>query len=373
MKVFSNRKTGLVLIAAWFLSVGCQSVRQTTDDETMRSRTSPSPSQESSAFAPVPTPAVPAGEYLVIDLSGGLETPSFPVSHLAEAPSGGWGDEYKTYKLVLRRIPAGSFKMGSPGGELGRHENEDLHEVELSEPFYIGVFEVTCRQWELVTGKTAVHLRNPGTLMAPVSNVSYEMVRGSDKGAKWPASDTVDDVSFLGLLRDKSGIRFDLPTEAQWEYACRAGTSTALNNGKNLSHEAADPALAAVGRFCQVPDPNEPGTWRFSADVIKVGSLAPNGWGLYDMHGNVMEWCLDWYRPHLGTAAVSGPRGGPAAPDTTRGPDDSRGTSTRVLRGGCAHDYALECRSAARVHDFENAKDSGGIANYGFRLACPGN
>ena len=92
------------------------------------------------------------GLYMVVDLSGGTSASNYPVSYLSGVPSDGWTDEYKTTKLVMRRIPAGTFTMGSPSGELSRSDDERQHRVTLTKDFYIGVFEVTQRQWELVMG-----------------------------------------------------------------------------------------------------------------------------------------------------------------------------------------------------------------------------
>lgn len=308
----------------------------------------------------------PAGDYLVIDLSKGRDAASFPVSRLSSAPVDGWGDEYRTFKLVLRHIPAGTFMMGSLAEEPCRVDNEDLHEVTLSKSFHIGVFEVTQRQWELVMGELPVLIRNTKTLMAPVSNVSYEIIRGSNKGAKWPTSDEVDDETFLGVLRAKTGLRFDLPTEAQWEYACRAGTSSSLNNGTDVAGRGAAENVATVAVTCHRPA--EDGFWRFDATPVKVGSLAPNDWGLYDMHGNALEWCLDWYSSHLGSEPAKDPKGAVADPS---GHAPYRCWSTHVLRGGCSHDTSESVRSAARVSDAPNARDADGIAVFGFRVACP--
>lgn len=170
--------------------------------------------------------------YLVVDLSGGTGASTFPVSYLSDIPSGGWTDEYKTTKFVLRKVREGTFNMGSPETEVGRGDNEPLHHVTLTHGFYIGVFETTQKQWELVMGT------NPSQYPAdnhPVEKVSYDMIRGADAGAAFPANNAVDAASFLGVIRAKTGVDgFDLPTEAQWEYACRAGTETALNSGKEL-------------------------------------------------------------------------------------------------------------------------------------------
>ena len=157
-------------------------------------------------------------EYLVVDLSTGSEATSYPVSSLAEIPAGGWTDEYKTTKLVLRKIPAGTFTMGSPENELGRYSDETQHQVTLTKDFYVGVFEVTQKQWELVMGVWPSYFYNASYRDSrPVERVSYDDIRGSGVGSGWPASSAVDTESFLGRLRTKTGLDFDLPTEAQWE------------------------------------------------------------------------------------------------------------------------------------------------------------
>ena len=216
--------------------------------------------------------------YMVIDLSRGTKAKEYPVKYLADVPKGGWDDEYKTDKLVLRKIEAGTFVMGSPEDEVGREDDEKQHEVKLTKEFYIGVFEVTQKQWELVSGDFPSGFNNPKYRDArPVETVNYNDIRGAVEGAKWPASDNVDATSFLGRLRLRTGKAFDLPTEAQWEYACRAGTVTALNNGKILTE---------VGR-CKANSGDGLRNGDTAVGTAKVGSYLPNAWGLYDMHGNV--------------------------------------------------------------------------------------
>ena len=143
--------------------------------------------------------------YMVVDLSAGSNATSYPVSYLAEPPKEGFNtDEYKTAKLVLRRIKSGSFKMGEDGGD-----------VTLTNPFYCGIFQVTQKQYMLVMGT------NPSKYTGdkrPVECVSYDMIRGKSNGALWPLCSAVD-VSFMGKLRARTGLDFDLPTEAQWEFA----------------------------------------------------------------------------------------------------------------------------------------------------------
>lgn len=261
--------------------------------------------------------------YCVIDLSAGSSATSYPVTYLAEAPSGGFNvSEYKTSKLVLKRIEAGSFKMGGSGS----------YDVTLTKPFYCGLFEVTQRQWELVTGSNPCSSTSYGKGNSyPVHYVSYNMIRGSSVGAGWPSSSAVDASSFLGKLRARTGLDFDLPTEAQWEYACRAGTTTKYSYGDSV---------------------NESYMWydgNTSSKSHEVGTKSPNPWGLYDMHGNEWEWCLDWYASSL------------------TGGTDPKGSSSgsyRVLRGGCWDSLASGCVSSIRNY----RSPSHEIYYYGFRL-----
>ena len=251
---------------------------------------------------------VAAGNYLVIDLSGGPSASSYPVSYLTAVPTGGWSDTYKTTKLVMRKIPKGSFTMGSPADELGRDSDEPQHQVTLTKDFYIGVFEVTQRQWELVMGNRPSYFNNASHYATrPVESVSYYDIRenpanSDDPAADWPANSIVNATSFMGKLRAKTGLStFDLPTESQWEYACRAGTTTALNSGYNLTSTGSDPRMDAVGRYWYNGGSGYTQNGDTSVATAKAGSYLPNAWGLYDMHGNVWEWCLDWYGTYPGS------------------------------------------------------------------------
>ena len=247
--------------------------------------------------------------YCVIDLSAGPTASNYPVSYLAAEPKDGWTDEYKTKKLVLRRIEPGKFKM------------QGKYEATLTKPYYIGIFEITQMQYLLVTGKKCAKFKGG---KRPVEMVSYNDIRGSSEGAKWPSSSAVDADSFMGRLRARTKLDFDLPTEAQWENACRAGTTSVYNNGGDSKDD-----LEKLGRY---NDNHSDGKGGFSQHTV-VGSYMPNAWGLYDMHGNVWEWCLDWDGSE------------------TFGMIDPKGASVgakRVFRGGSVLDSALGCSSASR-------------------------
>ncbi|MGA2265172.1 MAG: formylglycine-generating enzyme family protein [Phycisphaerae bacterium] len=175
-------------------------------------------------------------------------------------------------KLVL--IPAGKFMMGSPAGEADRHANEGpQHEVTISKPFYMGVTEVTQEQYEQVMGKNPSHFKGAQN---PVESVSWN-----------------DAAEFCRKLSKRTGQAVRLPTEAEWEYACRAGAGTRYCFGD---------AEAELGDYAWHHD-NSEGT------THPVGQKKPNVWGLYDMHGNVMEWCADWYSDSYANAASQDPQG----------------------------------------------------------------
>ena len=205
--------------------------------------------------------------YCVIDLSSGAHSESYPVYYLDSEPVNGWSDEYKTSKLVLRRVEPGIFLMQG-----NKH-------VTLTQPFYIGVYPVTQAQYKLVCGT------NPSSNNAnekfPVE-ISWNDARGNSVEYDWPTIKMVKSDSFVGRLQIRSGLPLDFPTEAQWEYACRAGTTSSYNNGGSDSKD-----LDVIGKFN-----NTQGTVR--PDYSEVGSYAANLLGLYDMHGNVGEWCLDY-------------------------------------------------------------------------------
>jgi len=233
--------------------------------------------------------------------------------------------------IVLRLIPAGAFLMGSPASEKQRKDDEVQHTVRITKPFYMGKYEVTQGQWQKVMGNTPAKFKDVGA-NGPVERVSWN-----------------DCQEFLRKLEELEGLpegSIRLPTEAEWEYACRAGTQTAFCYGDDLD--------SSMANF----DGNYPygngskGAYRES--TMPVGSFKPNAWGLYDMHGNVWEWCQDWYGQYSTNDAVD-PRG-------------SNLGSVHVLRGGSwCYGGARDCRSACR---YVSNPGSSWI-DFGFRLSLP--
>ncbi len=234
--------------------------------------------------------------------------------------------EIQGLKFTFSRIEKGSFKMGSnEATEIGRDIDEILHEVNITKPFYMGKYEITQAQWKAVMGTDKTNSWFTGDSL-PIENVSWNDVQ-----------------EFITKLNALTGNNYRLPTEAEWEYACRAGGDTPFNTGDNLTTEQAN----YNGEF---PYGNNPSGIN-RASTIKVGSFAPNAWGLYDMHGNVWEWCSDWYGPYEAATLTDpvGPIEGPG----------------KVIRGGSYLNHAAHCRSANR--DYTKAENKYRIV--GFRLA----
>jgi formylglycine-generating enzyme required for sulfatase activity len=210
--------------------------------------------------------------------------------------------------MNLVRIEPGSFLMGSSDKEEGHEDNEVQHRVKLTKPFYMAATTVTQKQWKAVMGTDPSYFKGE-TL--PVEQVSWG-----------------DAVSFCRKLSEKEGKNYRLPTEAEWEYACRAGTTTPFNTGATISTGQAN-----------YNGNNTYGSGVKGAYRVKttpVGSFKPNAWGLYDMHGNVWQWCSDIYAAYTGDAT-----------DPT-GPDSNADHSSRVLRGGSWDDGPRNCRAAYR-------------------------
>ena len=217
-----------------------------------------------------------------------------------------------TVNLDMIWINPGTFMMGSPEDELGRESDETQHQVTLTKGYWLGKYEVTQSQYEAVMGSNPSGFKGADR---PVEKVSW------DNAMRFCAKLNAQEKA-AGRLPE--GYEYTLPTEAQWEYACRADTTTALNNGKNLTNYRECSEIDEVGWY----------EWNSDMQTHSVGLKKPNAWGLYDMHGNVFEWCLDWYGDYPSTAVAN-----PTGP--TSG-------SFRVRRGGCWCVEACDNRSASR-------------------------
>jgi formylglycine-generating enzyme required for sulfatase activity len=220
-------------------------------------------------------------------------------------------------------VPAGHFVMGSPESEVDREAQETRHDVILSHAFWLGQYEVTQEQWRRVMGTAPSHFAGAAANL-PVENVNWFEVG-----------------EFLRRLAAISpGNRFRLPTEAEWEYACRGGTRTAFASGEGLTpadaNIAATPETAAAGK------------------TMPVGSFAPNAWQIYDLHGNVWEWTADEYCPYAG---------GPVT-DPTPG----CGAALKVIHGGSWRFLADSARCALRYT--HRPQDRG--PSLGFRIVREG-
>ena len=285
-------------------------------------------------------------------------------------------------KLVL--IPAGEFMMGSAESaeEVARafrdygaprasvfEDEHPRHRVRITEPFYLGVYEVTVGQFRQFVEETGYRTdAEKGTLFKGAVGIDPKTGKvgisaeyswrnaGFEQTDEHPVVNVSwnDAVAFCEWLSDKEGREYRLPTEAEWEYACRAGTTTRYYHGDDPED------LATVGNVrdatlrARFPDFD----WTIKAEdgyvfTAPVGNFKPNAYGLYDMHGNVAQWCSDWYgHDYYKNSPVDDPQG-PAS------------GSYRVARGGCWYDIAALCRSACRDSD---GPGNGGV-HLGFRVA----
>jgi len=229
--------------------------------------------------------------------------------------------KYNGVEYAFRYCPAGTFTMGSPESEKGRRDDETQHKVRLTKGFWMLETPVTQGLWTAVTGD------NPSWFCATGGGSSE--VQGMDT-TNFPVEEVGwnDCQKFIEKLNQfaPEGMKFSLPTEAQWEYACRAGTTTPYSLGTSLNGDKAN----CDGRYPY--GTSKEGAYLGRACAVK--SYAPNPWGLYDLHGNVYEWCADWYGAYPSGSVVD--------------PTGFTNASRRVVRGGGWHDYAKYCRSAYR-------------------------
>jgi formylglycine-generating enzyme required for sulfatase activity len=240
-------------------------------------------------------------------------------------------------KIQLVRIEPGKFRIGSPPGEEGRRDDEEQHEVEITEPYGIGVYVVTQAQYRQVMGM------KPSLFSPKGEGVYRDKVNGLNTDDFPVENVSWDDVmDFCRIVSLRSGVKdkgwiVDLPTEAEWEYACRAGTETPFHFGDSLSSQQANfNGNSPYGGAAKGPSLGR---------TTQVGSYPPNAWGLYDMHGNVAQWCKDRY-------------------DNNNQDKVGRDGANRVARGGYWLFEAKSCRSASR-HSVEPWRRTAGI---GFRV-----
>jgi len=236
--------------------------------------------------------------------------------------------------ISLVELPPGRFTMGSPGSELGRGDDEVLHDVEITRPFFIGQFEVTQQEWRTVMGTSPSQFGACG-VRCPVENVTF-----------FDVQQFLTKMNAHAASAGSPSLRFRLPTEAEWEYACRARTTGPFSTGDTLTTAQANfngkfpYGSSPAGDYRQKPTP--------------VGSFPLNPWGLADMHGNVWEWTDDWYAPYVESAAANVDPRGPAAGDK------------RVIRGGSWYFDANSARCGLR---YTHAPQDKGFS-LGFRVAA---
>ena len=270
-------------------------------------------SAESDAAALTVVPVLTEA-YAVVDLATGNITQHNAVPDLLT------NDDHKTTRLVLRRIGAGSFQMGD---EVGGHDEQELpvHTVNIANDYYLGVFEVTQRQWYEIHGDwPSYHTAEPDK--RPVEQVHWD-----------------DCQEFLAGLSNRAGRPFRLPTEAEWEYACKAGTSTNYSYGDTPD-----------GAHMWYASNSNTGN---GSETHEVGTTEPNPWGLYDMQGNVWEWCRDWYgQDYYSSSPVDDPQGPPSG-------------TARPFRSGSYMVGADKCRSSYRYGSGPSNRFRAG----GFRVA----
>jgi len=321
-------------------------------------------------------------DYLVIGLTSPNVRRYYESAEMLPFPT--TNDIYKTGWMLMRKIPAKDvvWRMGQDDDkcainsttftEAKVRDMETPHMVKLTKDFYIGVYLVTHGQYATLTGEAPSYYKTVSgggnDALLPVEQVSYDALRGAESETflSWPlAGHEVAPGSVLATIRAFTGITtIDLPTEAQWEYACRAGTATALNSGRGLqSASGKDPNFAVVGwtKYSADYDP------RAIEHTMIVGLLAPNKWGLYDMHGNVFERCLDRYviGDDYRATFASGWEDGAVTVDPV-GPSTS--TVTNCIARGSSYFYVGGYgRSASRVMSYARSLAT---KHVGVRFVC---
>ncbi len=295
--------------------------RQRQDEERQREEAAPPPPPRDSGSInllcpncqkPLSAPVQYAGQLIRCPLCAGTFTvPPLPKMSAPPPPVSKAGELYtNSLGMKFAWIPPGTFLMGSPPNELERQDDETQHKVTLTKGFWMGVHQVTQAQWQAVMGFNPSNCEGANR---PVEEISWN-----------------DAFAFCTALRTMDGKMYRLPTEAEWEYACRAGTTTPFHFGATISTDQAN----YDGRYTY--DTGKEGVYR--KGTTPVGSFPANAWGLFDMHGNVWEWCQDLYAPYK-------------TGDITDSLNETSGGACvlrRVLRGGSYFRQPWDCRSAFR-------------------------
>ncbi|MBF2007965.1 MAG: formylglycine-generating enzyme family protein [Chlorogloeopsis fritschii C42_A2020_084] len=229
--------------------------------------------------------------------------------------------------LEMVQIPGGKFLMGSPKGEQGRYDSEEPQHQVTVPGFFMGKYAVTQAQYQAIMGSNPSHFRGE---KRPVEQVSWNNA-----------------VEFCKRLSQKTGRTYTLPREAEWEYACRAGTTTPFYFGETITTDLVN----YDGRYTYASAPQG----QYRKQTTDVGSFPPNAFGLYDMHGNVWEWCQDTWHDNYNGAPTDG------SAWLTGG-----NTNVRLLRGGSWLYYPENCRSAGRINPYPVVRDD----YVGFRVVC---
>ena len=286
-------------------------------------------------------------DYMVVDAMGAERTRYYATSN--DVPGGVTSDLYKTRKIVMRRVHASGVEWisGEPvnaSGEGGYAPRLLQIPVVLTNDYYIAIYEMTVQQASYAIDGAAEKSTVEEADMVSIG-WSYNLMRGTSDGSwsGWPQDGhEVKPTSKFQAMRTRTGVQFDYPTQAQWEFACRAGTTTSLNNGRNLrggmySPESLDEICWYYGNTNDAP--------RGAAAQV-VGLLKPNAWGIYDMHGNRWEFCLDWFEKYTSQELRVEPVGNEESHETYAG---------RVMRGGQYNNSAAVTASGHRQNTSPDA------------------